>query len=261
MPNKYASTCKLYTAPHMVADKTLSPPSDFSLAPAECYEGVVDVQPGEWNVNSRLIVREVGIFSNFADGLVFKNIYEKMSLKLTATTLSTDHVLAGTATTTLNARGIVGAGTSWNTGADQLVPGDVVLVTTPNTSQYCVVNTVTNDTNITFTQYPKMASGNVTLTLLSRPAATLQDKTGFRNISALNTFYDIDWFINPRIATNDHQPVIFVKINSGFDVAGQPPSISQHSTTFLTKSISTDFADDHVSFDVLFKCEVTLAGL
>jgi hypothetical protein len=261
MPNKYASTCKLYTAPHMVADQNINPPSDFTLAAADCYEGVVDVQPGEWNVNSRLMVREVGIFSNFADGFVFKNIYEKMSLKLTAASLSVDHVLAGTATTTLNFRSVAGAGTSWNTGADKLVPGDVVLATTPNTSQYCVVNTVTNDTAITFSQYPKMASGNVTLTLLSRPSSLFQDKTGLRNISALNTFYDLDWFINPRIASNEHQPVIFVKINSGYDIAGQPPSISPHSTTFLTKSISTDFAGDHVSFDVLFKCEVTLAGL
>jgi hypothetical protein len=120
MANKYSSNIRTIVAKNLLWDydngidtgvaptglKTIAPPANFNVVNAGLTEGLFranwgnidppyNVQPSAWIVNSNMLIKSLGIFSNFADGLVMSNIARRLSVVINSYAISIDVVNNG----------------------------------------------------------------------------------------------------------------------------------------------------------------------
>lgn len=264
MGNPYSATNRIFVARNVLHEKTISPPNDLTVAPADLRTVALGILPFQLNPNSRIVVRRVGVFCNFADGLVFKNQHQRLDISARGIGITNSSALTATATTALNSRTLTGVGT----GDDPtLADGDLLQIvkSSPARFQYLVVDGAPAAASTDVTQFPLFASaGNVTVNKLTIGGS--EDRDGIIQINTLNVMHDWNWFVDPGTfnVTSISNIAILMSMNENIEIGGGGVgnlTVDEHDTVFLTKSISTDFDGDSVWMDIVTECDVTLRNI
>lgn len=244
MGNKYFSNEREWVARN-IAEETISPPADLTIDGnnVDWKEQIANhFEQFNGDENSVIIVREAGIFSNFADGLVFKNANESIDLFINARFVAT-WTSIGNVTLTQGSKTMTGAGFNAN-----LSPGDFILVAGGASNYYAIVDSVTDDNNAELRDYAQASYGPIVGFVAS--SSTLSSFQ-FRNIRVLNRMYSTEWYVNPILIAGDVQDII---------LSVQPNyanNLHHDDVVFHTDSISTDYDEAAVYFDGILKVEIT----
>lgn len=248
MSNKYESVVRLFTARNLY-EGVLNPPNVFSIDP---LNGVFRIpvnsieSEGCTNRNSNIQIRKVGVFSNFADGLVFAYPWQLLGLYIDINLYSL--ALGGDITTVNNDKNVTG--TNFNVlNSDNLIR----ILDAFSDYNYQVVDTVTDANTMSLFTYPYF-DGVDQLWNRMIPGAAGAAHFMYK-IRELNTMYDVDFNYNPADYTGvpalDFYPVIRVGLNPN-TVYNTDPLIS-----FLTNTIDTSYVNAKVHFDVKMEVEYT----
>jgi hypothetical protein len=179
----------------------------------------------------------VGIFSNFADGLVFKLPYSRMTLEVNAASYNLTS-LTGTLNFTAGSKSVSGGGTTLFTS--ELTAGDIIDISIND--RLFVVDSITDDDNLVLTDYATNSGA------FASDKHVLQAQTGIitYDISELNVLYDVDFFGSAAVLSPDSGSVIELTYS---------PQLTD--TVFLTKTIDTSYDEDMVHFDAAIIVEFT----
>lgn len=257
--SEYSSTTRTFVATQGIQEHTLNPPNDLLIDYTACKPVAVGITPGQISPHGRIIVEGIGLFSNFADGLVFKNPYERISITGRAYGAKAEDTITVNASCSVDSKTINGCGISYD---PSLESGDLLLLTdigsldTYYKSQVVVVDEVA-DTTTTITQYPDFTLPS-DLVVQKIDKYSEVDYGGLMHIGQLNTMYSMNWQINPSKFspigfTNYSQIAIVLQVNGygRIDGAEAERYTTTRDITFLTKSINSDYADDKVWFDIV----------
>lgn len=253
MGNLYNSSVYHITARN-VLEKSINPPVNLTIDadPVEFVWQIARDTHGNtnvWNKNTNMFIREVGIFCNFADGLVFQTALNGFEIQLFYAPVYKSAALAGNATFDTTAlKNVTGVGDSFST---DFIKHDIIL--DANDYPYLVAETPLVDNSLDVTDYIRADSGgdyykasfNFTL-----PVALLTDIRQLNTMYTLNKYVDVASqiaLISPTLQTPDLALLIvdLHAVNTDEDIS------------FLTKSVSTDFVGDPVIFDVILGVEFT----
>lgn len=251
MPNEYASVVSLVSAIN-VFEGTINPPNAFSMPRANIVPQPVYEPLQRPSKDTNIFVRRMGIFSNFADGLVFGKNASRIGARLLATTFQKDETVSGTITFTRDSKAITS--------------GDIDLTTI----EYMREINASNPSQWFYIDAATAAAGAANLFNYSRldgakavPGAVEVLSGSFSNgvaisvydIPALNTMVDVNYLLTPS-------EVSTAAGMSSWDYIGLFGSIDLDGTdmSFLTKSISTAFASDDITFDLVAEIEYTPAS-
>lgn len=232
----------------------ITPPADFTLASANCERQVFDLNYAAGGgpvplvpINSETNVhfRSAGVYSNFADGLVFKNAWQRVDLEIRVVAYTRGSTLTGTAAVPNNSKTITGAGTAFvaEVGANDLL--EIVPIGGPP-REVGIVDVITDNTHLDLNNYPLTNFGNCELRILTPVETIYYDVL---SLPVLNAMYYVNHFISLTGVERDGLLLDARLNNSPF---------SAHDTVFLTKSISPDF-EDAVHFDGALDIEFTEA--
>jgi len=222
-----------------VVEKTISPPNDLQIAQADPVEQAFDLGTGpELNLDTNLIIHSIGLFSNFADGLVFANPEERIRTRLTINACEFVN-LTGTLTTTAGSKTLSGAGTAFTT---ELSDGDIILF---GGAYHIIDGAPANDTTATLRNYAYIGVSE------SGQRCDIINGQGANkdiDIRQLNYMYDLSDFVLP-ISLTDTTPDAIVLIGT--------ITTDNDNFTFLTKSVNTDFDGDNCFFSLGIDVEFT----
>lgn len=199
--------------------------------------------------NSQIVIRNIGIFSNFADGLVFKNANSGFAIQFTIEQLYREEITGTFNSFTAGSKTITGSGTLFTSEINTLNNDNIQI----EGAVYRVAS-VTNDTTLEVTQYP-MASEKV-----------FSDLTAYRVKSQqVSMITSRDFNLGNIRQLNEMIPVNYY--SEGFD-SGIPDGATNlglfvtaslvreaSPLEFLTKSIDTSFAGDTAFFDIVLDVE------
>lgn len=225
-----------------------APGTDITIASANWFNQLLTRTSPEWvqklSVNSNLLLKRVGIFSNFADGLVFANPYEGLDLSILVAPYTYDSGVTGTITTALNSKTVAGAGLAGLNAGDIINVGNAVG-TGP---EFLVID---NPATPSVTDYPIYAVAAADWSQMvidsSQAARTLI------HIRELNVMYDYEHFFNPIIFAISTAPQALI-IQADINGTGLAPA--GHSVSFHTDTISANFTGDTCWFDVHAEFEI-----
>jgi len=243
MSNKYFSQEQRLLS-RGVYTGAINPPADFGIAKSSDYKGMFYPSLAVVNMYANAIVKSIGLYCNFADGLVFALPSQPLILNLSILGFaSTGGTLLGTSSSISNMNGLHGAGTSYDT---QLVAGDYIRSLT---SKYIYkVKTVTDaDDLVLYGYYPQTISSErfEKLSVLG----TLVPQ-GIVQINTLNEMYPITLpSMQSLFASNSFIRTFTLEINLDIEATS--------GVTFLTKSVDTSYAADTVTFDGAIDFEFT----
>lgn len=254
MSEKYQSIIRSFTTRNMY-EAALTVGSDIVIPQAPASGGhYIEDLPFYANKETNFIVRRVGVFSNFADGLVLKIPADRIDVLLdyygfirqpAGSVFSLDFTYGSKAVTAI-------AGTpGWINGASYSVEVTNANPLLPSK----IVNIVATGP----------AAGNLqdywygVSTPLGRDAYNLYllasgSRIEVVNVSLLNCMYEVNDFGEPFVFAAG-QPLdmvgIWVKLNAP-SMPGGP-----HTTTFMTHTIAPAFDRSTVYFDVITEIEFT----
>ena len=243
--NLYSSTVRRFISSPLNVD-TIAPPADYTVA-AGSYSSfmytkgpAIALQP-LLNPDSNLIIHNIGLFCNFADGLVFKTPIPFI-MQLRAETYNRDAVLpllTGVVSATAGEQKITGGGTTLFNA--ELAAGDVIVLN----GMPIRIDSVTNDDEAITVEY-------IPLTVASEPfiqklAVTGADNSETMFVSTLNDMYPTTSFINPVALYASPSAFIFLRGLFKNDI----------NMDFLTKSVDTAFDGDLVYWTVQADIEFT----
>lgn len=207
-------------------------------------EQLVDGETGvnEIPVNNNLIIRNVGIYSNFADGLVPKDRNGELSVTVTAFGFQKSTQLTGTLTFVRGSVNVLGIGTLFTT---ELTPGEFIY--DPTTGQGIIVQTITDNLNFIARNIPTITPS--TPIDMYKVVQNGFDIQGAWRIQNLNEMIVVDQFMTPSLwATSASDiTVLMARINV--------ISSTLNTFTWLTKSIDTSFSGDEVTLDIALDIE------
>jgi hypothetical protein len=193
------------------------------------------------NPDSNLIVHNIGLFCNFADGMVFKTPIP-IHMALRAETYNRDAVLpllTGVISATAGTQAISGGGTTFF--ATELAAGDVIVL---NGMPLRIFHVTDDDNAETYEYIPVTVAAEMFVQKLSVTGA---DNTETMFISTLNDMYPATSFVHPVALYALPSAYIFLrglfKTDINFD--------------FLTKSVDTSFDGDLVYWTVQADVEFT----
>lgn len=233
MSNKYGSTVRRFIS-SAIGQQAINPPADFTMGTSldrvfMYTRGPITSLAPLINPDSRLIVQRIGLYHNFADGLVLRYPYP-ISLKIRAEVYDRIIVtpfLTGVVSMAAGTKAITGGGTTFFNA--QLVPNDVIILG----GLPVRIATITDDNNATACEImPHTVTSEPFVQLLGFVAG---DNTETVYVNTLNDMYECSSLIKPELiyaaATTDF---MFLSAIVKVDVA----------TPFLTKSIDTSYSGD-----------------
>lgn len=247
MANKYSSILRTVRARN-VYEGVIAPPADLTIVSGDWVQQVLQDRANIQSVQSNFILRRLGIFSNFADGLVFKNANERINVRIFAQAY-TRTLLTGTLQTTVGSKAVTGVGTSFTT---EVFTQDILAIPASGDqySYHIVDGDPADDFNLNLTDYAEYNAITPAYKLISQPSFV---QFNYRHISELNYMYEIDEFFSPlQFATPALTDIVILAAINQSSL-----NFSASDIDFLTKSISTDFVDDVVHFDVVAELEFT----
>lgn len=237
---KYNSILRSYTVRNIYEDAALTPGTDVVI-PAGNFiltnRTVINFS-ADTNVETNYMVRRAGVFSNFADGLIFKNPADRIDIDLWFEA----YRLSGNPFVLVAAYGSRAVTTL---GGDGWVAGNRYLIRRPDNSTMYVFATGAGAGNLE-DYWP--FTGNSSVYNLAAVASGYG--YSFRHVSALNCMYEVNEFAQPfQFASNLDYDI--VALHCGVNI--QVP----HTTTFMTDIIDTAFTDKTVFFDIVTEVEFT----
>jgi len=267
--NKYNSYIRTYTARNLLWDGSalqgaaprglhaLNPPNDVIIdqSSVNLYEldlvtGIFDTTDSGhegWKPQSNLSIRRVGLYSNFADGLVFENIEGRMGLTINANlfkiTAKTGSIVFTKGSNLVTGTGLIAA---FPLGFGYVVNGLSISVPPLFYARNVHMLYVIDDTNARISDYAfttrNMALINTLDVVGSNIFFTLT------SVPSLNCMYETDIFF----------PVS--NTVSGYNVfLSATPYIDSIDSTFNLKTISIDtgYVDVNISLDAIVEAEIT----
>jgi len=244
--NAYSSVLRTLRARN-VCETTISPPTSLTIADTEWVRQVVTNRALWVSPQSNFTIKRLGMFCNFADGLVFANANER--LNVTLHTQAFTRLQVGTSITMVSgAKAATGVGFTGN-----ISQNTILRVPYSGTEYQYVIcaDDPSTDTDVDLTDY---AEANVTgASLVKLVALPNYHRLDFTRISELNYMYDIDEFVSPlafaSAAATDM--VMWCEVNQ------TEFNYYKSSIDFLTRSVSPDYDGDAVHFDLVVEVEYT----
>jgi hypothetical protein len=201
------------------------------------------------SINTNVMLKQVGLFCNFSDGLVFKSYKDVIDLQISSF-VANPVVPAKTGTLICSpaSRTVTGSGFA------ALLPRQIINVPFIG---FFIVESIVNDGQAVLTDFPKYtlligAPGAWTAWAAAGPTNTIYPD----DIRILNTFLPYENSISPvpysaAVATSQLMIQIDVKTNSS-------PLQDAHDVTFETITIDTAFNSAPCAFDVGLVLELTV---
>lgn len=245
MSNKYAGPNRLFFARNMVEnDIALSAGTDITIANTQWISNQpFRILSGVVNKNSNMMVRRLGLFSNFADGLVFTSQPYRVDFTIVVAAISVGAAITGGITFTLGSRTVTSPSGIFGGGGEIDTNGFFKVG-----NEYYKIQDVADANNATLSDNAYV-NGNQACNIIS----TL-DSDGFiyQHLPVLNCMADVDEFIVPSARLSGI---------SGLDdlifLANVNPL---HSITFATDGINSAYDTTIVTFDVGMELEYTSAN-
>jgi hypothetical protein len=244
--NAYNSSLRTFVAREVIS-KIMTFPA-LTVAPADTFVKPVGTQAAGVSIialNQNMNLRRVGLFCNFADGLVFAG-YNYPSIVLKWYGIGSGPAVAGTVSMAANSNVITGIGTSFNT---DFVAGDLVRVgpggpffivtTTPVNPLSMVINGVNSGLTIVNTSYQKV------LRTAAPIGPTLQ--TIVPQINILNFMIEQDKFIPVATVTG--------ALYSAYMITAEV-DLPDPGMIWDTSTIDTAYGRQLVQFDVNIDIEI-----
>lgn len=258
MANKYFSSDRNILCPNVYYGN-INPPVDFQFQ--------ISIQTAEerlfwwsnkfYNEDTNTILKRIMVWSNFADGLVFKhdtpNAFTPcFNVNLTMYAFSAASNITGTLTFEGGEQAVTGAGTSF---LADISPNDYIY---DGQNYVYKVSDVTDDTHLnTYERHPfhYATTGPLPAKLLSQIGFAVHPSPV--QVDMLNTWFDCNYFFNPA----EFSGAAAGYLAMGCTLYGPDNGIpATKPLTFMTHSISTDFADESCYFSIQADIEHTLRG-
>lgn len=249
--NKYGSIVRTYTVRNLY-EATLTVGNDITLPQVDnrtLTQLVADISR-----ETIFSPRRIGIFSNFADGLVFKNPADRINIGV-----QYDPFVEGDRYTlgfTQGAKAVTTvAGTpGWTPGTTYPLTVYVPVTVTGFGNEQVVVNiTATGANTGDLEDYWQYGTNNLTARALSNSVIVPTTRTVL-GISALNCMYEF----------NDVATPFLIEGGGNFDVVRMRLNVNRlgggsatNTTTFMTHAIDSSFNDSDVYFDAVVEVEFT----
>lgn len=254
MGNKYGSNLRTYTARNLVWNvEPSTPPIPYNInAPVDLGIAAAGMLPVfykaqfplgfDWNRNSRIAVKRVGIFCNFADGLVQKMNTNRLSLYVVIGTYG--QVAIGSNTISLS------RGSNIITGPDlSSIQDGTILFDTIHKIPYYVTRLPGNLPNeVYLTDY---AIDDFEDESIQKLDPGYEQYFNISNIATLNTMYEAEISFPLTPPADDPFQHLFVSCRLVIDGVYESPY------AFYTKSINPSFNGSPVCFDSVVELEVT----
>jgi len=237
MSNEYDREVRQFCAPAIAAE-VLAPPADLTISTQPSPSFLIP--GGTVSPESILKLRRIGVFSNFADGLVFKNPEEYLTpvVRLYGVLTPSPVVYTGAYTSTAGSKVIAGDFTG--------VPASSVIRFVPSAAAlptvYQIASLPGTGANVTVVGYVPAGTGTYTV-MTATVAGEVYRQYGIRT---LNVLEEVNEVLDPGVnALEDAEDVVlFCQLN-------------ETGTDFLTKTIGVTFADDTAYFDGVIELEYT----
>lgn len=246
--NKYASKIRTIYLPNTL-ETTIAPPANLTFPTSSTTQSfwinvANSAAAAELNQNSSLSVLRVGLFCNFADGLVLATPGIRPRVTLSASAWTLGSAIAGNVATTRGSKTITGTGTDFTT---DLSGGDTVRFSAgilTDTGNYLMkIASIAGSTTATMSNYaPKTLAGATVNPLSFVDIDVMKDI----EIPKLNCFVEVNQFLRPLSALSATPDLI--SISGNIDVAG---------VEYHTKTVDTSFSGDTATFDLLAEIEYT----
>jgi hypothetical protein len=256
--NQYGSAVRTYIAAN-VMEELITPPNQLDVTnsnirkqffqmggsiqnPAFINSGVDD-----WNLQSNFSIHRCGLFSNFADGLVYLAPCVRPSITIKAFPWKVNVALPGTVSMTAGSRDLVGFATTWNTvGPGKLTVGRYYAIN----GHLLEITKVNSDTSAEASQYVGLidVAGISGQTMYSTIGGSLFVQNVLPCIDTLNYMYEADRF----------EPISLVNVIGYTAIALQAILSFSDTVSFGTKSIDTAWARTIATFDVKADLEITI---
>jgi hypothetical protein len=200
-------------------------------------------------INTNIFIKNIGLFCNFSDGLVFKSYTDVMDFKVFGF-IANPRVPAVTGTLAVSPASKT---TTAGAGFAGLAAGSIIKAG----NYFYIVDTVNGGgTSITLTDFPKVTQAAGTAwaewSALS-PFFTIT----ISDLRVLNTFMPLERSISPANvvtpASLTSSSVLMLRIDEINDLTGA----DAHDINFLTKSVDPAFASDVVTIDAGITIEYT----
>lgn len=240
--NPYASVINTLRARNMF-EGTISPPNDFTIGGTNWETQILNVRRNLVSPNGNFFIRSMGLFCNFADGLVLSGAAMQMTALFRASARNrTTPSVAATWSATSKTITCVSAGFAINDRVILMSDGTPGHVNT----QYGIVKTIPDAASLTLSDYPLANNGgNATITKLTSATAV---ETGTVRLDAreLNLLYAREVFFSPVLLTSSPTTELLIEV--------QATTVNM---TWYTKSINTSFDGDNIFWDVQSDVEYT----
>lgn len=245
MPNKYFSKERRFWSKDLY-NAAINPPNNFTIAASGFNRRILSIDISLLSPQTNIIVQKMGLFSNFADGLVWGDNSMRIFGSATARAFTFGDTFTGTSVTvTAGSKTITGVGTAFQT---QLDDGDYF---TDGVWIYHTDGEPATQTQLTVRDWPEQNRAAVPANTFRKLTEVGNDLVTRVELNLLNEMMPIDEFITPSAFGTAVTDVIGVEIDiSNFE-----------QLAFLTKAVSTSFAGDTCSFDVAADLEFTARTL
>lgn len=245
MSNKYGSITRTFILRNWYED-TLNPGTDVVL-PSPVSMGVASNRffpyfTRDTNKDTNYVVSRVGVFSNFADGLVLKNPADRIDVALSFSAYLEKESYSLNFTYGSKAVTLAAGTTGWGAGTLQQVLVSELPGRPGATARYI---DATDAANGVLNDYWDQPSG-------ARTCKNLQFVDGSTflrfGLSALNCMINLNEFA---------QPFVFSTAQNYDAITLGGALNDDHTATFLTNIIDSSFADEKVIFDIVADVEFT----
>lgn len=252
--NQYASSNRFLRARNLYEDTLDLKPAkaDLVIAAADWVEQiatpVVTTEFGKFNPNGNIVIKSAGVYSNMADGLIFKLPEQRLMLNIIPGIFTKP--VAPTDTLTMTA----GLKAATDNGA--LIAGDIILV---NNVAYRIA-TAGPMGAITFTDYARGGDGITNLSYYKLTGVGgVYNGIFALDISQLNTQFNLDYavdfsYLSPTVAPT----VMLIQVTVNREVVN-PNFIDESDLTFMTTTITDALDGAPVYFDAGIEIEFTPA--
>ena len=241
--NQYGSVARSYVIRNHY-EAVLTPGTDIVIPHGNSYTGLKTAVPFSYEVNpeTNFVVRRVGVFCNFADGLVFKLPADRIDIDMRFNAYKFDE--AYTIDMTYGSKAVTAAGTTgWNAGSRRAV----ALYAGPYHVMFVDATGALSGNLEDYWQYDDGNVGGHSLDLVGNGKAL-----SFKNVTTLNCMYEVNQFAQPFLISSGNA-FDLIAFHCGLNL------FVDHTTTLMTHGINPAFARETVFFDVVAEIEFTKA--
>lgn len=233
-----------------VREATLNPPNSLDLSFNEdsgSYYGVFRAYE-RMSPQSIVMLRRVGVFCNFADGLVSQSRNDYFNLRVQAASVTPVSIEDGISVSTVRgSRTLAGNGTLFSSSG-QFLEGEYGTLLEFGSGYFNRVHSIESETELTMSM-PALSTGDYDIPGGVRIASMLDYQFSvLRQIRQLNYMYEVNQILNPFDGDSESRGVVL-----------QADLALTDEAQFLTKSISSDFSGDNVVVDIVAEFEYTPA--